>query len=311
MNIRRLKAGYAIYNFFHRSALTHNLPLYKKHGIRKRYFDPVSSADFKGMEGAVNRFDHFDSAELLPLEPAFQKLKPSYQEALKNWSSNGYAILESFVAPERVEKINTEIEKMVADKTIKFVYGKKLMFAFQKSRLIRDLGEEPALKTMLGLLMGKEVDLFQSINFVMGSEQRTHSDSIHMSTFPTGNLIAIWVALEDVSNDQGPLHYYPGSHKLPYILNSEFGNAGTRYMLGKKNYSDYEDEIENVLKANPFERKTFLAKKGDIFIWHANLLHGGNKMNNKQLTRKSMVFHYYTSDAICYHEITQRPTLKR
>ena len=32
---------------------------------------------------------------------------------------------------------------------------------------------------------------------------------------------------------------------------------------------------------------------------------------DKERTRKSMVFHYYAKDVICYHEITQRPTLKK
>ena len=51
-------------------------------------------------------------------------------------------------------------------------------------------------------------------------------------------------------------------------------------------------------------------KKGDVLIWHANVLHGGEKMTNPDSSRKSMVFHYYTDDAVCFHEITQRPTLK-
>ena len=34
-------------------------------------------------------------------------------------------------------------------------------------------------------------------------------------------------------------------------------------------------------------------KKGDIIIWHANLIHGGSKRNNINLTRKSVVMHYF------------------
>ena len=64
--------------------------------------------------------------------------------------------------------------------------------------------------------MGHQTKLFQSINFLTGSEQHTHSDSIHMSTFPLGGMAAAWVALEDITPGNGPLRYYTSSHKLPY-----------------------------------------------------------------------------------------------
>ena len=52
-------------------------------------------------------------------------------------------------------------------------------------------------------------------------------------------------------------------------------------------------------------------QKGDVLVWHANLIHGGEPQTNPESTRKSMVFHYYAQDAICYHEITQRPSLMK
>ena len=132
-----------------------------------------------------------------------------------------------------------------------------------------------------------------------------------MTTFPYGNLIAIWIALEDITLESGPLHYYPGSHKLKYVMNRDYGNIGTKYKLGTKSYTDYENHIEEIITKSKLKKEIFRAKKGDVFIWHANLLHGGEKVMNKTSTRKSMVFHYYSKDSICFHEITQRPTLKR
>ena len=64
--------------------------------------------------------------------------------------------------------------------------------------------------------MDKNVELFQSINFIEGSQQRTHSDSIHMTTFPYGNLIAVWVALEDINEYAGRFFVCPKSHLFDY-----------------------------------------------------------------------------------------------
>jgi len=185
------------------------------------------------------------------------------------------------------------------------------MFAIHHSKMLRDSGNNKKLLKILNVLLGKKVELFQSINFLTGSQQRSHSDSIHMTTFPYGNIIAVWVALEDIVPDCGPLHYYPGSHKLPYVLNRDYDNTGSKYKLGKRTYADYEDHIESVVKKHKLKKNVFLAKKGDLLIWHANLLHGGEKVIDEKSSRKSMVFHYYANDSICFHEITQRPTLKR
>jgi ectoine hydroxylase-related dioxygenase (phytanoyl-CoA dioxygenase family) len=46
------------------------------------------------------------------------------------------------------------------------------------------------------------------------------------------------------------------------------------------------------------EKRQFLARKGDVFVWHAHLLHGGAPIKDNTLNRKSCVFHYFSeSDA--------------
>jgi len=183
------------------------------------------------------------------------------------------------------------------------------MFANRISATIRAITYDQRLTDLLSFLLDKEVVPFQTINFVHGSNQRAHSDSIHMTTYPLGYLIAVWIALEDTNPDNGPLFYYPGSHRLPYLLNSDFNEGTTLLTLGKKNYGDYEDRIAEVIGEKQLTKEIFLARKGDILIWHANLIHGGMPVNNPTLTRKSMVIHYYAKDVIKYHEITERPSL--
>jgi hypothetical protein len=185
------------------------------------------------------------------------------------------------------------------------------MFANRKSEVIKNITLDEPLVNILSFILGKEVVPFQTINFITGSEQKGHSDSIHMTTYPLGYLIAVWIALEDINSDNGPLFYYPGSHKLPFVLNNDFNTGETSLFLGNKNYSDYEDVMEEMVFEKGFLKKIFLAKKGDVFIWHANLVHGGSPIINKKLTRKSMVIHYFAKDVIKYHEITERPSLMK
>ena len=306
--LRRLKLSYAAYNVFQHRKLAHNLPLYQRLGLKKQYFSPISSRDFAHLPPTAGLPPVPPLAERLAATPDFRALPAASQASLLAFEANGFAILPGFLDAEAVDAINQELADLIANKQIDMRYRNKFMFAFRQSARIRAAGEGP-LRTLVAALLGYETTLFQSINFLSGSEQRTHSDSIHMSTFPLGGMAAAWVALEDITSDNGPLHYYPGSHRLPYYLNADYANEGSAWLTGDKEYTEYEATIARKIAEAGIPKQIFLARKGDVFVWHANLMHCGEPHHDKSQTRKSMVFHYFSRAHICYHEITQRPAL--
>ncbi|HYE54190.1 MAG TPA: phytanoyl-CoA dioxygenase family protein [Chitinophagaceae bacterium] len=308
MNLKKLKPLHWLYNLLNYKKLSHNRKAYRKYNVHKPLIASISSKDFPDKESRA-WLDTGHSAQLAPTKEAFSKFPPHIQSAILQWSDKGYILLENFIDPATCDAINKEIDQLVASRKLKFVNGNKLMFANKKSKLIRDVTTRPELRNLLNFLLDKNVVPFQTINFIHGSEQRAHSDSIHMTTYPLGYLIAAWIALEDVTHENGPLFYFPGSHRLPYLLNNDFNEGETFIALGKKDYTDYEDVLDDLVAKHNFARQEFHAKKGDVFIWHANLVHGGAPILNKELTRKSMVIHYYADDVIKYHEITERPSL--
>lgn len=305
--IRRIKLFYVLYNFFHRKKLVHNLKFYKLLKLNKNYFSSVSSSDFKKID--PNFFKKQSLTIDLQETEIFKQGNSNTQKSILDFNKNGFLILEKYISHDVVNQINSEIEDGVNKQELKFTYGSKIMFAIHKIDVLNQIGINKNLNDFLSSLIGGKVKLFQSINFINGSQQKTHSDSIHMTTFPLGGLLGVWVALEDISLDNGPLHYYPGSQKLPYYLNSDYKNEGNAFLIGDKDYTEYEQMIAQKLVENKLEKEVFLAKKGDILVWHANLFHGGEPHINKSKTRKSVVFHYYLEECIRYHEITQRPAL--
>ena len=229
--------------------------------------------------------------------------------SIEDYDEKGYLVIRNYLKEETVDQINHEISRLLEEKKIKFRYRNKLMFAIHHSALLRNIAEDKIFTEFLSLLMDGKTKLFQSINFIMGSQQKTHSDSIHMTTYPLGGLLGVWIALEDVDESNGALHYIPGSHKLPYFLNSDYDNEGTPFKIGGKSYIAYEEFLDKKLKELGLKKEIFRAKKGDMLIWHANILHGGEPHADPNKTRKSMVFHYFDEESICYHEVTQRPAL--
>jgi hypothetical protein len=305
---RRLKLGYAIYNIFHKKKLVHNQLIYKKLGLNKRYFSPISSKDFKSLPNNSSTNEIVNNQQLTSTS-LFQTLSEENKNSLLQFNENGFSVIQNYLSVEKVDKINNEIEMLLKQGTIHLTKHNRIMFAIHSSPLLKNIGDDEKLKKLLSTLLNGNAVLFQSINFLMGSEQATHSDSIHMTTYPLGGLLGVWIALEDITEENGPLHYYPGSHKLPYYLNSDYNNEGNFFCIGNKSYSKYEKMMQQKISELNLSKKKFLAQKGDLLIWHANLFHGGEKHIDKTKTRKSMVFHYFKEDAICYHEITQRPAL--
>jgi ectoine hydroxylase len=307
--IRSFKLTYIISNLLNHSKLKHNSLLYKKYGLKKSIYAPLSHKDFLKLPSQPKPFFDENSLKLhADQDAAFNNFPKNIQDAIINWSEDGYAILPNYFSKE-AEQVNREIQELLKINQVQFRYGSKIMNALDYSETIKKMGKDPLINKILSFLMGREAILFQSINFITGSAQRAHSDIVHMTTWPEGYLIAIWVALEDIKEEQGALFYYPGSQKLPYIMNNDYKHGGSFFRLGKNAYEAYENKVEEIINEKKLSKKIFEAKKGDVLIWHANILHGGSPITKPGSTRKSMVFHYFAKDVICYHEITQRPAV--
>lgn len=309
--IRRLKPAYTLYNLLHKKQLSHNRHLLEKFNIDHSPYNSLDSTVFKKYEAPFQPpLDLQNSKEVLPKIPYFKSLPENYRSSLTNWSDKGYAVLNGFLNDQEVQTINEEVDRMIDAGQADWHYSRpRIMFAIRKSSQIKKLITESGLQNILSMLLGRELLLFQSINFLEGSQQSAHSDAIHMTTFPKGFLIAAWIALEDIDEENGPLFYYPGSHRLPYLMNKDYDHGGSKFLIGKNANSQYEKAVQQMIKTKKLKAEKFYARKGDVLIWHANLIHGGSPVINKERSRKSMVLHYFAKDVICYHEMTQRPAL--
>lgn len=308
--LRQFKGVYVLNNLLNRQKLAHNKALYPQYGLNKSIYAPLGKSDFPKPHPDIPWLDRPNALTALKQHPQFKEWSSHIQEELQRFVKDGYMILKNFFSDENVDRLNEEIDQLLRDKSIDFNYtGRKVMESFRVSPMADTFFRNRQLLKLLRFIMGKPVIPFQTINFIRGSEQKAHSDSIHMTTEPEGYLIAAWIALEDIGPDQGPLEYYPGSHRLPFISTREYPSGNTAWTIGKESNKRYEEKMAQVVAENNLQAETFLAKKGDVLIWHANLIHGGQAITRDGATRKSMVAHYFCEAVICYHEMSQRPAL--
>jgi len=307
--LRDYKITYLIYNFFHRKNLGHNKPQYQQLNIKKPVYWNVSSEDFSHLPQTKPWLDSEDGLQQLLNDSQYLQLPVTTKEQLVQWVEEGFIVFKNFLSAEQAEFINKEVQSLVEQKQLKPLDNGKIMFAFKQSSLINKLMKDERIISLFEFIFKQPVIPFQTINFIKGSQQRAHSDSIHMTTYPLGYLSAAWFALEDVDENNGSLFYYPGSHKLPYVLSPDFDHKTGILRLDPQTNQRYEDRMDEVIRQNKLIKRDFHAQKGDLFLWHANLIHGGNPIADKTRTRKSMVVHYFAKNVIKYHEISQRPAL--
>jgi phytanoyl-CoA hydroxylase len=147
----------------------------------------------------------------------------------------------------------------------------------------------PSVLRFLTQIYERTPVVFQSMTMRKGSEENLHIDTGPLTLTEPMSLAASWVALEDVQPNSGEFIFVPGSHRVPERLH---------YGTDKGHRGDF-DEYDEVLKSarrqseeRGFKTETFMAKKGDVLIWHADLLHGGAPIKDQSLTRKSLVAHF-------------------
>jgi len=230
------------------------------------------------------------------------------------WAANGYVIVNNLIDAGILDGVWAAYEKAIQSGRIKLLpesagggdpYPGRFLNPHKKLGALCRILKHPGLLNLLRLLIGREPKPLQTITAHKGSQQGLHSDSIHMTTYPIGYLIAAWVAFEDIHPDSGPLVYYPGSHRLPYVFSKDVGI--TEEAFQKEGYgpyhAKYEPYIRTLVEQHSLEPHYFHARKGDVLVWHANLIHGGSPRTNLALSRPSLVCHYFAKNAFVYHDL--------
>jgi len=226
-------------------------------------------------------------------------------------------VLEDFFEPKLLDAIVAEYGRLFdpsvrldAPEHVQKRDANRIQDAWWVSKPVKKLAADERILALLELLYGRKAIPFQTLNFVNGTEQATHSDAIHFSSLPARYMCGVWVALEDITERNGPLNYYPGSHRVPELRLEEFGVWAPDNEVGVgPHYTRYEDFVRAVITSRRLEQKRLTCKKGTALIWASNLLHGGCPILQPGTTRLSQVTHYYFERCLYYTPILSNSVL--
>ncbi len=233
-------------------------------------------------------------------------------EHLREFAADGYFLTKIDLSAAAAEEIDRDVDRLWREKpaNVTFAYDSPpLRFsdsdegAQRKPRYrIHELHVaspaalrlvlDPLLHRYASLILGETAVATQSLYFEFGSQQPLHRDSTVVPSPEFGRLVAAWIALEDIAPESGPLAYVPGSQKFPFYA---FRPGEYCYDPSRHSAADVEAAVNfysDELRKSGLPEMQFLARRGDVFVWHSALMHGGTPPRSPERTRKSLVIHY-------------------
>jgi hypothetical protein len=269
--------------------------------------------------GPLNWLDAPNALIEIDRRKAAGQLSEADAAVAEHWSLEGYYVAPKLIGDELLDKVWGAYEEAIAEGRMKppaephgegDCWPGRILDPHLTLPVVREIQQHPAILRICDMLLGRRTMPFQTIVGHKGSAQPAHDDSIHMTSYPDGYLLACWIAFEDIHADSGPLLYYPRSHRLvPTLLSADLGLDKYAFKNDPSVYGRvYEPTIAKYVDRLGLKPQTFLARKGDVLFWHAHLLHGGAPRNNLALSRKALVCHYFAEGAFTYHDLAGNPS---
>jgi len=210
------------------------------------------------------------------------------------YHDKGYVALKQQVSHDLCDRIRSEIEPMFSEPYAR--EHRRVPDAWQRGAAgVLELARLRSIQDTLAVLYERRPIPFQTLNFKFGTEQALHSDAIHFTCLPARFMCGVWVALEDTDEGNGPLLYYPGSHRLSHFEPHELGLSDAELR-----YDRHEALWLELMAEHGIEPVEFHARKGDVLIWSSDILHGGKRVTRAGSTRWSQVTHFYFADCLYY-----------
>lgn len=244
------------------------------------------------------------------------RITPHQAELLRRFITEGYVVLNKAIPPWTLMRARRALDAAYEGRipnlkyccpALGFEVGDytpgvkdvpcKVLELHALSGAVRDAIFAPAISDFLALIFDRRAMATQSLGFHRGSSQGAHQDTAYVSYSLPLQFAATWIALEDVKAGAGELFYRAGSHKLgDFVYDGAFKGVseGRRLRPGwdpKPEEQAHHDSLVSRSDQAGHEERTFLARKGDVLIWAADLAHGGKPISLAH-TRRSIVTHY-------------------
>lgn len=217
-----------------------------------------------------------------------------------DWDKNGYVVVKNFMSSEDVSNLRTEIDRYISNVAQSVPENEVMYEDNEKPETLKRLGhmsryDDYFLKlintnrfvnlaeTLLGGAVNPQYCQLFNKPARVGIQTPPHQDAYYIPLEPN-EALTMWLALNDVDEENGCLRYVPGAHKKgvrPHQASNVYGFSQGITNFGK---TDFKNEV-----ACP-------AAIGDVVVHHWSMVHRADP-NPSNRERWGLGSVFYRSDA--------------
>lgn len=143
-----------------------------------------------------------------------------------------------------------------------------------------------AMKGALAAITGESVHhLMQSMLFDLNTATPPHQDCWYLDSVPSGDLLASWIALEDIDERAGRFFVLPDSWQ-------------TRLHEDGPSHTAWLERMRLHLAERQGDVLSPALRKGDVLFWSSRTIHGSGPTQDERFSRRSLTAHYLPSTRV-------------
>jgi len=216
------------------------------------------------------------------------------REVKRNFFKNGYAVIKNFIPKKIVDRIKTDVERIIKKNLIKnrlenihYLKTKQLSSVHNISKFIpyhSKFSSNTKINKIFYEIYGPyEKKWFNSSYFLkpkkVGIATKPHQDNAFFNLKPC-EAFTCWVPTNSVTKKNSSLYYYAGSQRGGLLPHLPEGNLGASLCISKR----YINRVKKKYKKHYVN-----VKKGDCIIHSPLVVHGSEK-NRSSLSRGAFNF---------------------
>ncbi len=222
-------------------------------------------------------------------------MSSQWSEILENYERDGFVIVRQFLSGADLQRLQAELDRYIQEVVPLRPPGDafyadpnkpetlKQMHRLELDSFFQDYQKSPRWTELAEQLLGEPAFSHGAewFNKPPGGSSPTppHQDNYYFCLAPP-KVLTMWLALDEIDEENGCLRYLPGSHRPGVRLHAATQTSG--FSQGISDYSRQEIQQEVAACASP----------GDLLVHHGNTIHRADVNRSSTRHRRSfaMVF---------------------
>jgi phytanoyl-CoA hydroxylase len=220
----------------------------------------------------------------------------------EHFDEHGYVSIPDFLNTREISEVHTSLGNFIQDRLPSLPEGnvfyedkadpstlKQIQLLFEHDDYFRNMMFGSQFEKLAGILLGEGVKGKNMQYFnkppAIGLPTPPHQDGYFFKLKPN-HALTMWIALEDVDEENGCVRYVDRSHKWGMRAHSKSGVLGFSQSIADFGIeNDRENEI------------AFPCKAGHLIAHHSLTIHRADGNQSRERTRRALGFIYYGTSA--------------